>query len=162
MEIFWLPDTIYTGIRDSWRAEGAYGLGRVIGPGLVFYICTKGLGKITFAGTAGTTAATKFSLNTFITTPRQLINASPAHWYAFFKKQGFNPRPLGKGYHVGIPFEQGGGFRVNWGSGNYLQFHPGSIHHANIPYWKVSWSSGGPPGQASGTIRFDIFGNPVP
>ena len=103
------------------------------------------------------------NLDVFVSNPKLLTHFTPDEWYIFSKNQGFNLQPLGHGYRRGIPFESGGGFRINWGSGNYLQFHPGSIHHGiNVPYWKVSWSSGGPPGQASGTIRFDMRGNALP
>jgi len=56
MEIFWLPNTLYVGVRDAWQSDGAYGLGQVIGPGLVLYICSKGFAKFKPVGRVVTTA----------------------------------------------------------------------------------------------------------
>ena len=167
------PYNIYAAYRDAIRNYGAYGLGRQLtyNTGQVLLAgVTFGAGKKVFVAggylfkSAGGTIykVTVTNLNAFVTNPKLLLAGTPAEWHNFFKHQGFNPRPLGHGSVAGIPFESGGGFRVNWGSGNYLHFHPGSIHHGNVPYWKVSWSSGGPPGKASGTVRFDMHGNPVP
>jgi len=53
-DIFWAPQQII----DAAQAEGAYGLGRTLGPSLVIVICTKGLGAKTKTATATTSPAT--------------------------------------------------------------------------------------------------------
>lgn len=93
-------------------------------------------------------------LDDLLTNPRRLNNAIPQEWYTFLRNRSFNPRPLGQGSKKGIPFENGGGFKVNWGGDRILQFHPGGGHHGSAPYWKISSGAGG-------TKRFDLLGNPL-
>jgi hypothetical protein len=74
----------------------------------------------------------------------------PTKIYNYLKAPGHNPTALSKGSTAGIPFEQGGGFKVNWGGDRILQYHPvGGVHSAS--YWKVS---SGP----TGTVKITITG----
>jgi len=57
----------------------------------------------------------------------------------------------------GIPYQNGGGFKVLWGGDRIIQFHPNpkGNHHGGQAiggYWKVSSGQTGP-------IRFDFEGN---
>ena len=55
------------------------------------------------------------------------------------EEAGYEVKPLGnRSQHFpGIPFEQGGGYRVHFGGDGYLQYHPQDGRH-KIAYWKVS------------------------
>ncbi|MCF2555842.1 hypothetical protein [Faecalicatena contorta] len=43
---------------------------------------------------------------------------------------GYEVKPLGRGNYKGIPFEEGGGFRIAYGGDRYLQYHPECL-----PFW---------------------------
>lgn len=67
---------------------------------------------------------------------------------------GYDVKPLNKSaYLKGIPFEEGGGYRVSFGGDGYFQYHPekGS-HHENEAYWRVSNGK-------KGDNRYDLAGN---
>ena len=51
---------------------------------------------------------------------------------------GYDVKPLGKGNFKGIPFEEGGGFRISYGGDGYLQYHPESRSHHGGAYYKTS------------------------
>ncbi len=72
-----------------------------------------------------------------MTNPNTLKNIAPDDMYNHLKNSGFDVKPLGKGSLKGVPFEQGGGFKVNWGGDRILQYHPGGGVHKGI-YWKIS------------------------
>ncbi|EIC03326.1 hypothetical protein YSBL_2998, partial [Acetivibrio thermocellus YS] len=93
------------------------------------------------------------SLDDFINDPSKLKNLTPDELYNYLKNNGYNPQPLSDGSLKGILFEDGGGFKVNWGGDKLLQYHPaGSGHHGGNAYWKLSSGS-------TGTIRYDMNGN---
>lgn len=95
------------------------------------------------------------NLDDFLNDPSKLKGVTPDELYKYLKENGYNPVPLTKSKTVkGVPFEEGGGFKVNWGGDRILQYHPGSRHHGNIPYYKLS---SGP----SGTQRYDMLGNMI-
>jgi RHS repeat-associated protein len=96
------------------------------------------------------------SVDDLFTNPKALSAATPDEWYKYLKYNGYNPQPLGsKSSLQGIPFEEGGGFRINWGGDRYLQYHPSELSHHNDAYWKLS--SG-----MTGSMRFDLNGNIIP
>jgi hypothetical protein len=95
-------------------------------------------------------------LDEFFSNPKMFGEATPDEWYKYFQNNGFNPQPLGsKSSLKGIPFDQGGGFRINWGGDRYLQYHPSASSHHGGAYWKLS---SGP----TGTLRFDMNGKLMP
>ena len=56
----------------------------------------------------------------------------------------------------GIPYESGGGFKINWGGDRILQYHPSGLnHHGNIAYWKLSSGK-------YGTMHFNFGGIMIP
>jgi hypothetical protein len=95
-------------------------------------------------------------LEDFFDNPKMFGDATPNEWYTYFQKNGYNPQSLGsKSSLKGIPFDQGGGFRINWGGDRYLQYHPSASSHHGDAYWKLSSGS-------TGTLRFDMNGNLIP
>ncbi|MDO5539040.1 MAG: hypothetical protein Q4F83_03045 [Eubacteriales bacterium] len=56
-------------------------------------------------------------------------------------------------YFKGIPFEEGGGFKVNWGGDRIIQYHPVNLSHHGV-YFKISSGE-------TGTIRIDLDGNVI-
>ena len=66
-------------------------------------------------------------LDDFLNNPSKLKNVTPDELYNYLKNKGYNPQPLSKGSLGNIPFEEGGGFKVNWGGDRILQYHPAGI-----------------------------------
>lgn len=54
-----------------------------------------------------------------------------------FVSANYEVKPLGRGNYKGIPFEEGGGYRVNFGGDGLFQFHPEGRSHHDGAYWKV-------------------------
>jgi len=80
-------------------------------------------------------------LNTY--TPEKLKRELEGH--------GYEVKPLGKGNFKGISFENGGGFRINFGGDGILTYHPESRSHHKGEYYKISTGKGG-------TRRYDRHG----
>lgn len=74
---------------------------------------------------------------------RNLGNYTPASLKSALHDEGRTPVPLAQGYHKGVPFESGGGFKVNFANGGLLMYHPekGSHHHGE--YYKISDNKNG-------------------
>ena len=89
--------------------------------------------------------------------PVVLGEIPPEKWHELLKKAGHDVRPLGKGNYAKVPFEQGGGFRVNWGGDRILQYHPaGRTHHGGQAYYKLK--KGGSINDAR-DLRFNLDGS---
>ena len=88
----------------------------------------------------------RMDLEEFIINPLALQNVKPKTFYQYLKDNGYTVKPLGKGNYAGISFEEGGGYRVNWGGDRILQYHPASRSHHDGAYYKVSSGK-------TGTIR---------
>ena len=92
-------------------------------------------------------------LDDILNDPSKLKGVKPEELYKHLKDNGYDPTPLNKSRNYsGVPFEEGGGFKVNWGGDRILQYHPGSSYHGDVPYYKISSGS-------TGTQRFDMDGN---
>ncbi|WP_227775088.1 hypothetical protein [Paenibacillus sp. NAIST15-1] len=92
-------------------------------------------------------------LDDILNDPSKLKGIKPDELHKYLKDNGYNPTALNKSEkYKGIPFEEGGGFRVHWGGDRILQYHPGSRHHGDIPYYKLSSGK-------SGTKRYDMNGH---
>ena len=91
-------------------------------------------------------------LEELITNPKLLGNAAPDEWYWYLLDKGYNPLPLGKGNHTNMSYENGGGFRVNWGGDRIFSYHPPGRSHHGGAYWKLS--SG-----ATGIKRYELNGD---
>ncbi|MDI4649597.1 RHS repeat domain-containing protein [Cohnella hashimotonis] len=102
---------------------------------------------------AGNTLKNLNGLDDILNDPSKLKGIKPKQLYKYLKDNGYNPTPLNKSRnYTGVPFEEGGGFKVNWGGDRILQYHPGSSYHGDVPYYKISSGS-------NGTQRFDMKGN---
>ena len=78
---------------------------------------------------------------------------SPEEIHQRLLDDGCDVKPLSRGQYKGINFEDGGGFKINFGEDGLFQYHPNGIHHnAGDAYYKLSTGY-------SGTIRFDLNGN---
>ena len=88
------------------------------------------------------------------------MNPDGLNWY--LNQNGINTTPLGQGHLLGVPYESGGGFNAHYDSdygATYVQYHPGSGHHGEEAYYKVS--SGNTfsySGKTTGTQRFRLDG----
>lgn len=94
-------------------------------------------------------------LEPLIENPQNLKNWTPEGLKAYLEKQGFKVEPLARGSLKGISFEQGGGWKINFGDGGLLQYHPERGSHHEGAYYKISTGK-------RGTKRYDTKGNPKP
>ena len=94
------------------------------------------------------------NLDDLLNSPNKLAGTSGKELYNYLIKNGYDVKPLGKGSFKGIPFEEGGGFKVNWGGDRILQYHPESFSHHGGAYFKISSGE-------TGTIRIDLDGNVI-
>lgn len=78
---------------------------------------------------------------------------SPAEMKAALARSGFDVKPLSRGNFKGVPFEQGGGYKTNYGGNGIFQYHPESRSHHGGAYWKVRDTKGG--------NRYDMEGNAI-
>lgn len=91
-------------------------------------------------------------LDDLLVDPSKLAGVSGDELYEYLIKNGYDVKPLSKGSYKGIPFEEGGGFKVNWGGDRILQYHPADASHHGGAYFKISSGE-------TGTIRIDLDGN---
>ena len=84
--------------------------------------------------------------------PNKLADVSGDELYEYLLKNGYDVKPLNKGNYKGIPFEEGGGFKVNWGGDRILQYHPADASHHGGAYFKISSGK-------TGIIRIKLKGN---
>lgn len=78
---------------------------------------------------------------------------SPEEMYKQLVDDGCEVKPLSRGQYKGVSFNEGGGFKINFGDDGLFQYHPEGIHHnGGSGYYKLSTGY-------SGTIRFDLNGN---
>ncbi len=91
-------------------------------------------------------------LNDLVNNPEKLSYYTPQELYDWLKQQGYKVQPLSRGSLKGKPFENGGGFKINYGGDGLFQYHPSGFHHGNNGYYKISDGN-------KGIIRYDINGN---
>lgn len=85
--------------------------------------------------------------------PARLGSYTPARLKKELEEAGYEVMPLGRGFHAGRRFEDGGGFRVNFAEdGGYFQYHPKEGSHHGGEYYKFCSGKGG-------QIRYDKDGN---
>lgn len=75
--------------------------------------------------------------------PKKLASYTPADLVAKLEAAGFEVKPLMRGSFKGIPFEKGGGFKVNFEDGGLFQYHPAERSHHGGAYYKISTGKGG-------------------
>ena len=79
----------------------------------------------------------------------RMSEVSGKEMYKFLSKKGYDIRPLSKGSLKGKQFNEGGGYKVNWGGDRILQYHPAKGSHHGGAYYKLSSGE-------TGTIRINI------
>lgn len=70
--------------------------------------------------------------------PELFSTYTPQEMKARLESLGYDVKPLGHGSLKGLSFEDGGGYRVNFGSDGLLQYHPATKSHHQGPYYKLS------------------------
>ena len=81
------------------------------------------------------------NLEILFDSPLTLGRATPDEWHRLLKDHGYDVRPLSGGNFKGVPYEQGGGFKVNWngkGGASIFQYHPEERSHHDGAYYKTS------------------------
>lgn len=87
--------------------------------------------------------------------PKRLASFTPESLYDTLTAEGLEVKPLMNGSLKGIPFSDGGGFKVNFEDGGLLQFHPEKGSHHGGAYYKISTGK-------KGLRRYDLEGNEDP
>lgn len=86
--------------------------------------------------------------------PKMLQAYTPKGLKASLEKAGYEVKPMNEGNFKGIPFEEGGGFKVNFGGDGILMYHPEARSHHGGAYYKISTGKGG-------RHRYDTSGNEI-
>lgn len=97
----------------------------------------------------------RMSLEDLFESPRMLGKATPDEWYWLLKEHGYDVKPLGRGNLDKVPYEEGGGFKVNWngiGGASIFQYHPEERSRYQGAYYKLG---NGPYGKR----RFNLDGS---
>ena len=79
---------------------------------------------------------------------------TPTEWKEYLEQLGFDLKPLGRGSLKGVAFEDGGGYRINYGGDGYLQYHPKNGSHHGGEYYKLS-------NGAKGIRKYNTKGRPI-
>ena len=70
--------------------------------------------------------------------PKLLEEYTPASLKQKFESLGLAVKPLARGQLKNIPFEEGGGWKVNYSSEGLMQYHPVTKSHHQGAYYKLS------------------------
>ena len=87
--------------------------------------------------------------------PAMLGAYSPRLLKAALENAGYAVKPLSQGRLKGVSFENGGGFKVNFGGSGLLQYHPDTHSHHGGAYYKIST-------EERGIRRYDLKGKEKP
>ena len=110
-------------------------------------------GNVGYDGDAtGQTLNSYDALDEFLNNPQKLADLTENELYDYLRNKGYEVQPLSRGSFKGVPFEKGGGFKVNWGGDRILQYHPTKSSHHGGAYFKISSGE-------TGVIRVDMNGN---
>lgn len=66
-----------------------------------------------------------------------LIHYTPSKMKDILENAGYQVLPLSNGNLKGISFQDGGGYKVNFGGDGILQYHPENRSHHGSAYWKI-------------------------
>lgn len=83
--------------------------------------------------------------------PGRLASKTPTAWKQMLEEAGEKVVPLSRGHFKGVPYEEGGGWKVNFGGNGILSFHPAEHSHHKGAYYKISTPK-------EGTRRYDLNG----
>lgn len=86
--------------------------------------------------------------------PMRLASYTPESLKSELQSEGYEILPLKRGSLKDIPFEEGGGYKVNFEDGGLLQYHPETRSHHGGAYYKISTGKGG-------IHRYDLEGNEI-
>jgi hypothetical protein len=90
-----------------------------------------------------------------ISNHKGLAEFTPNEMKSFLEENGYKTKPLGsKSSLKGVPFEEGGGYRVTFCFDGYFQYHPEDKSHHEKAYWRASSGK-------KGDNRYDMDGNPI-
>lgn len=83
-------------------------------------------------------ASSKEITQSIINNHRLIAEFTPFEIKTYLEESGQSVKPLSRGEFKGVSFENGGGFKVNFGGDGLFQYHPaGGRHHGGVEYWKV-------------------------
>lgn len=77
------------------------------------------------------------------THPKMLQAYSPEALKQAMKNAGYEVKTLSKGSLKGVSFENGGGYKVNFGGDGIIQYHPSRGSHHEGAYYKISTGKSG-------------------
>lgn len=86
--------------------------------------------------------------------PKTLGAYTPKGLKDSLERAGYDVKPMNSGNFKGVPFEEGGGYKINFGGDGILMYHPEKRSHHQGAYYKISTGKGG-------THRYDIQGNEI-
>ena len=96
----------------------------------------------------------KSVLEQIIEHPKLLSWYSPRRLRDELMAAGYEVKPLSKGHYKGINFEDGGGYKVNFGGNGIIAYHPEEKSHHKTAYYKIS-------NGLRGTKRYDLGGKEI-
>jgi hypothetical protein len=87
--------------------------------------------------------------------PKELGETTHKEKYDDFKEKGVDVQPLTQSKTLkNVPYEEGGGYKVNDGKDGVLTYHPAKGSHHGGEYYKVGTGK-------TGKKRYDMEGNPI-
>lgn len=86
--------------------------------------------------------------------PKMFQAYTPKGLKEALERDGYKVKPMSNGNLKDMPFEDGGGFKVNFGGDGILMYHPEARSHHGGAYYKVSTGKGG-------VRRYDTKGNEI-
>ena len=85
------------------------------------------------------------------THPEMLGEFTPVTLKETLERAGYEIKPLSRGNWKGIPFENGGGYKVNYSGNGMISYHPEERSHHKEAYYKIS-------NGVKGIRRYDLSG----
>lgn len=92
-----------------------------------------------------------YFVKSFAENPSELGEYTPASLKETLEEHGYTVTPMTNGRLKGIPFEEGGGYKVNFSDSGLLMYHPDKLSHHNGAYYKISTGK-------RGTHHYDLNG----
>ena len=83
--------------------------------------------------------------------PGKLASYTPGSLKTALENAGYIVKPLGRGALKGVTFENGGGYKVNFGGDGLIQYHSESGSHHGGAYYKIASGK-------QGTRHYDLNG----
>lgn len=76
-------------------------------------------------------------VNAIIENHEALKYYTPDQMFKRLQNAGYDVKPLSQGAQRGVPFEEGGGYKINFGGDGIFQYHPAEKSHHGGEYWKI-------------------------